>query len=339
MKKSFATRGRGGPFHVEQFCGTLLLARQTEKVSGVMSNARRPSKSENPLTEDVLPQTIDPLEDYRKALSDLQSAAEKRTTLLSIQADLEGQLARMEVDREAALSRASEADDLGAAEADERLRIADRLEVLRRKLVDVGGRLFNAEVELASEQGAVIERLGSLHRAYVAHVFAAERARYAEQFVERAVAPHILDLITAHSKALVPVKALSIISGGSTEALIASATRLLERVSLQEGFNVPAWQPAAPTAPELDPLWTPGPAWGDRGVDVELEIQKILKEDPSITTMPAALRALKRKFPHVFEPPKEGALSLNEPLPMKAPMIGDTKLVEEPVEEQFSHAH
>ena len=76
----------------------------------------------------VLPGTKpDPLADYRSAIVDVSSSIEKINTLKAIHAELEGQLARAEVDHEAALQRASEADDLGAAEADERLRIADRL--------------------------------------------------------------------------------------------------------------------------------------------------------------------------------------------------------------------
>jgi hypothetical protein len=103
---------------------------------------------------------------------------------------------------------------------------------------------------------------------------------------------------------------------------------------------VPPWQSREPTeAPDAsaDPLWVPGQPWGDRSVDVDAEIRQLHAQDPSLT-LPRAMRLLYERFPHIFEPPREGTLSLNEPLPKMRDMVGSTFVPEEPAEQEFSHA-
>jgi hypothetical protein len=303
-------------------------------------NAKRPSKSDLPPTEDVPPGTmtdLDPLEPYRTAMADLQSVVEKRTTLLSLQTDLEGQLARLEVDREAALSRASQTDELAEEEADALVRITTKAEILRRKQSDVAKRLEAAEVELALLQSDVAYRFSSLWRAFFQWKRGEAQKEIEAQLVPGMVAPHILEQLARAHKSVQPVHALDITSADA-ELVTERAGRLLEAISVSGWSDVPAWQPQAPVAPAEEPIGLP---WDDGTGQLQIELKKLEVEGATLADIFVRLKA---RCPHFFKSQAEVMKMLNPLAPLetgvyetRAPMIGSTVL--EPTEEQFSHAH
>jgi hypothetical protein len=341
MTRKVLPQGEGAVHSTwNNFCGTLLLPWQTEKVSGV-SNAKRPRPSEPeppaPFTsqepDSSPPLPLDSLGAYRGALSDLAAAQEKLTTLRQLETSLRADADGNATQREKVLADSVNAPDEDSA-IEELSRLRSRSELYERKLADVTARIADAEEQLSTEQSAVACRFSAMWHGFFQWSLERAKDSLSEQLIP-GVAPHIIELVARHHKSVQPIRALDIRTTDA-QGVLESGGRLLEAVSEERGFKAPPYVPPTPTAPELDPLWTPGVPWGDRGVNVDEEIRQMHAKDPSLT-LPRAMRLLYEKFPHIFTPPKEGNLSLNEPLPWKAPMIGSTT-VSEPAEQEFSHA-
>jgi hypothetical protein len=326
MKKSFATRGRSGPFHVEQFCGTLLCARQTGTLPNV-SNARRPRAESNVVDAEISepastdePTPPDPLADYKSALVDLTAASEKLTTLRQVEVSLRADADGIAGAKEKLLADSVEAsDDDGAIEELSRLR--SRGELFERKLGAVAQQIRDVEEGLGVSRSVVAARFSSLWHGFYQWKLGEAQKELEAQLIP-GLAEHVRQLVARHFKSVQPVRELNI-TMDDAKSLLAQAPRLLEAISVSGWSDVPAYTPPAPSAPELDPLWVPGVPWADRGVDVDAEIRQMHQQDPTLT-LPRAMRLLYERHPEIFAPPKEGTLSLNESLPSLPTGVSDT---------------
>jgi hypothetical protein len=262
------------------------------------------------------------------------------------------QVNRLEADKEALLDLAVGSDIDTPLDVQELNIISAKLEVLKRKLTDLGRRAQEAEAEQQAALSAASSGFRALHGHFYRWHFQKEcdqaRARSVDNvgvlFVEQC---GLLSRTTAQIKALEP-------TATDTEGLRAQAVRLLESVSASEGFQLP---PAVIAAPGAPPSASAVPAeppveyiffdpCDPRVFDTQAEFRALYAEGATLQTADAADAMFQAKFPparfpHLYKT-RADLLKMNESLIppeagvtwTKVPMIGDTQ----PAEEQFSHA-
>ena len=269
---------------------------------------------------------------YRGGVADLVGGQEKLTTLRAVQVELEGQVARLEVDREAALSLAAEApEELSVEGSEELMRISTRLEVSKRKLSDVVRRLGEAEGEMPAVLSAVVQRFAVMWRALLNWTIQREKTRLVEQLIAGCDILTI-DRTVLHLRAVAGVRSLEV-GGTEVDEVVAGCQRLLDVVTGCPGFELPVYTVSAPAASaEPQPEFV-GLPFADRGMsiaEIEDKIKEIRLQNPGLD-IAGSYAELKKQCPHLFVSQAE-MLQMLDPLPAlgsmvsetKAPMLGDT---------------
>jgi hypothetical protein len=308
----------------------------------VMSNARRPrtEAESSPAIIDhdqELQAPIDPLTTYRDSLVSLKTAVEKAAALHEVEQRLLAESSRTQLDRERCLSEAAQADE---PDVELLSRLSAKGEVYTRKLSDIGGRIRDAEAELSSLLSAACSQFAVLWRSFLQWSIEAEKSRLLEQMIPGCDTLS-LERVALFGKAVVGARALEVV-GSDAPSVTAAATRLLE--ALPANFAPPPYPtPVADGAPPAKPrLYGPYLFKGMTQLEIEAELLRIRKADASLD-LAASYQKLAEVHPELFLTEAQ-VLAQNQSLIQpqtgiwKAPMIGDTKPVEEPAEaEEFSH--
>jgi hypothetical protein len=258
--------------------------------------------------------TADPRSEYREGLAALIRAKEKLGTLHEIDTELRGTGARLQDDRERALTEANEAN------LDEMTRLGTRLEITRRKVSDSEVRIKEAERELSDSSATILNRFQSLWRLFRAWIIAREKTRLLEQMVSGSDGPP-LDFVVLHLRRVADIVGLEITAnepGGIAE----QGRKLLDAISVEPEFPVPAHTPPAVVPGEADV----GLPWLDRGMsgqEIEGELKWIRGENSGLD-LAGAYRELHPRHPELFGPPASN-FEFERQTAWPAGMIGETR--------------